>query len=398
MVGFLINSVGLPPWLAWTVMAGVSAFLILNVIAGGALVFIWAERKIAARIQDRLGPTRTGGRFGWLQSLADGIKLLAKEDLMPDGADPLLFRIAPYVSFCASFCAFIALPFAFDFVGLRLNVAVFFVVAVLGLEVFGVIIAGYASASKWSLFGAMREAAQVVSYEVPLGMCVVVPVMLAGSMDLVTISEKQSGWLTNWFVFHDPFTFVIFWVYVTCAVASVNRAPFDLAEAESELVAGFHTEYSGLRWSFFFMAEYGSMFLVSALAAVLFLGGWNGPIPVASLLGWSEGTSDSVGYIVRLLGMFNLLGKATVGVLLMMWIRWTLPRLRIDQVMTTCLKYCTPIAAVMFAGAMVWQLALPGGLIADRSQTKVGVREGWLQEEYSPSDESADVVMKGGRK
>jgi NADH-quinone oxidoreductase subunit H len=399
MVGFLINSVGLPPWLAWTVMAGVSAFLILNVIAGGALVFIWAERKIAARIQDRLGPTRTGGRFGWLQSLADGIKLLAKEDLMPDGADPLLFRIAPYVSFCASFCAFIALPFAFDFVGLRLNVAVFFVVAVLGLEVFGVIIAGYASASKWSLFGAMREAAQVVSYEVPLGMCVVVPVMLAGSMDLVTISEKQSGWLTNWFVFHDPFTFVIFWVYVTCAVASVNRAPFDLAEAESELVAGFHTEYSGLRWSFFFMAEYGSMFLVSALAAVLFLGGWNGPIPVASLLGWSEGTSDSVGYIVRLLGMFNLLGKATVGVLLMMWIRWTLPRLRIDQVMTTCLKYCTPIAAVMFAGAMVWQLALPGGLIADRSQTKVGVREGWLQEEYSPPDESApDVVMKGGRK
>lgn len=381
-------------------MAGVSAFLILNLIAGGALVFIWAERKIAARIQDRLGPTRTGGRFGWLQSLADGIKLLAKEDLMPDGADPLLFRIAPYVSFCASFCAFIALPFAFNFVGLRLNVAVFFVVAVLGLEVFGVIIAGYASASKWSLFGAMREAAQVVSYEVPLGMCVVVPVMLAGSMDLVTIAEKQSGWFTNWFVFHDPFTFVIFWVYVTCAVASVNRAPFDLAEAESELVAGFHTEYSGLRWSFFFMAEYASMFLVSALAAVLFLGGWNGPIPVASLLGWSEGASDAACYIVRLLGMFNLLGKATVGVLLMMWIRWTLPRLRIDQVMTTCLKYCTPIAAVMFAGAMLWQLALPGGLIPDGSQTKVSVREGWLQEECCSPDESSgkpdDVVMRGG--
>jgi hypothetical protein len=191
---------------------------------------------------------------------------------MPEGADGMLFRLAPYVSFCASFCAFIALPFAFDFVGQRLNVGVFFVVAVLGLEVFGVILAGYASASKWSLFGAMREAAQVVSYEVPLGMCVVVPVMLAGSMDLVTIAEKQAGWITNWYIFHDPFTFVIFWVYVTCAVASVNRAPFDLAEAESELVAGFHTEYSGLRWSFFFMAEYGSMFLVSALAAVLFLG------------------------------------------------------------------------------------------------------------------------------
>ena len=378
MADFLINSVGLPPWLGWTVVAGVAAALILNVIAGGALVFIWAERKIAARIQDRLGPTRTGGRFGWLQSLADGIKLLAKEDLMPEGADGLLFRIAPYVSFCASFCAFIALPFAFDFVGQRLNVGVFFVVAVLGLEVFGVILAGYASASKWSLFGAMREAAQVVSYEVPLGMCVVVPVMLAGTMDLVTIAEKQAGWFTNWYLFHDPFTFVVFWVYVTCAVASVNRAPFDLAEAESELVAGFHTEYSGLRWSFFFMAEYGSMFLVSALAAVLFLGGWNGPIPVAKLLGLSGGTGDTANYFLRLLGMVNLLGKATLGVLVMMWIRWTLPRLRIDQVMTTCLKYCTPIAAVMFAGAMLWQLFLPGGVVPGLSRPAGEVREGWL--------------------
>jgi NADH-quinone oxidoreductase subunit H len=379
MADFLIHTVGLPEWLGWTIMAVLAAVLILNVIAAGALVFIWAERKIAARIQDRLGPTRTGGRFGWLQSLADGIKLLAKEDLMPEGADGLLFRLAPYVSFCASFCAFIALPFAFDFVGQRLNVGVFFVVAVLGLEVFGVILAGYASASKWSLFGAMREAAQVVSYEVPLGMCVVVPVMLAGSMDLVTIAEKQAGWFTNWYLFHDPFTFVIFWVYVTCAVASVNRAPFDLAEAESELVAGFHTEYSGLRWSFFFMAEYGSMFLVSGLAAVLFLGGWNGPVPVAALLGLSEGTGDTAGYLVRLVGCGNLLLKATLGVLFMMWIRWTLPRLRIDQVMTTCLKYCTPIAAAMFAGVMLWQLAFPGGLVRGVARPAGEIREGWLE-------------------
>jgi NADH-quinone oxidoreductase subunit H len=378
MADFLITAVGLPDWLAWTVAALAAAVLVLNVIAGGALVFIWAERKIAARIQDRLGPTRTGGRFGWLQSLADGIKLLAKEDLMPDGADGLLFRLAPYVSFCASFAAFIALPFAFDVVGQRLNVGVFFVIAVLGLEVFGVILAGYASASKWSLFGAMREAAQVVSYEVPLGMCVVVPVVLAGSMDLVTIAEKQAGWFTSWYLFHDPFTFVIFWVYVTCAVASVNRAPFDLAEAESELVAGFHTEYSGLRWSFFFMAEYGSMFLVSGLAAVLFLGGWNGPLPVAELLGLSNGTADSAPYAVRLLGLASLMGKATLGVLLMMWVRWTLPRLRIDQVMATCLKYCTPIAAAMFAGVILWQLFLPGGLMPGLRRPSGGVREGWL--------------------
>ena len=379
MVEFLTSTVGLPGWLAWTVAALVSAVLILNVIAGGALAFIWAERKVSARIQDRLGPTRTGGRFGWLQSVADGIKLLAKEDLMPEGADGLLFKLAPYVSFCASFCAFIALPFAFDVVGQRLNVAVFFVVAVLGLEVFGVILAGYASASKWSLFGAMREAAQVVSYEVPLGMCVVVPVMLAGSMDMVTIAEKQAGWFWNWYLFHDPFTFIVFWVYVTCAVASVNRAPFDLAEAESELVAGFHTEYSGLRWSYFFMAEYGSMYLVSAMAAVLFLGGWNGPIPVATLLGLSEGTGDTAPYLVRLLGLVNLVGKASLGVIIMMWIRWTLPRLRIDQVMTTCLKYCTPIAAVMFAGAMLWKITLPGGLMPGVGRPGGEIREGWLE-------------------
>ncbi|MFM9058347.1 MAG: NADH-quinone oxidoreductase subunit NuoH [Planctomycetaceae bacterium] len=405
MVEFLINTARFPFWLAWTVAAVVSAVLILNVIAGGALVFIWAERKIAGRIQDRLGPTRTGGRFGWLQSVADGIKLLAKEDLMPEGADGMLFRLAPYVSFCASFCAFIALPFAFDVVGQRLNVAVFFVVAVLGLEVFGVILAGYASASKWSLFGAMREAAQVVSYEVPLGMCVVVPVMLAGTMDMVTIAEKQAGWFWNWYIFHDPFTFVIFWVYVTCAVASVNRAPFDLAEAESELVAGFHTEYSGLRWSYFFMAEYGSMFLVSAMAAVIFLGGWNGPIPIAKLAGLSTVSADMspflaqlLGLLVRLLGLANLLGKATLGVLVMMWIRWTLPRLRIDQVMTTCLKYCTPIAAAMFLGAMLWQVALPGGLIAGASRPAGEIREGWLEGPGGKAAVVAPVAVPAGPK
>ena len=233
-----------------------------------------------------------------------------------------------------------------------MNVAVFFIIAVLGLEVFGVILAGYSSASKWSLFGAMREAAQVVSYEVPLGMCAVVPVLLAGSMDLVFIGDRQAGWFWNWYIFHDPFTFITFWVYFTCATASVNRAPFDLAEAESELVAGFHTEYSGLRWSFFFMAEYGSMLAVSLLASILFLGGWHGPLPIAQLARpdvrqrllarlspatcWARSTS---------------LFKGVVGVTVMMWVRWTLPRLRIDQVITTCLKYCVPIAAVAFLGA-----------------------------------------------
>src|SRR5690606_9169814 len=164
--------------------------------------------------------------------------------------------------------------------------------------------------------------------------------------------DYQQGWFTNWYIFHDPFTFIIFWVYVTCATASVNRAPFDLAEAESELVAGFHTEYSGLRWSFFFMAEYGSMMTVSLLAAILFLGGWHEPIPIGTWMGLTFEQGFWWGIAGNFLGLANLLFKGFMGVTIMMWIRWTLPRLRIDQVMTTCLKYCTPIAAVMFLGAV----------------------------------------------
>jgi NADH-quinone oxidoreductase subunit H len=381
----------MPTWLAYTLAGLIHVGLIINLVAVGALFFIWLERKISGRIQDRLGPTRVGGKFGWLQTLADGMKLLTKEDLMPEGADGFLFRIAPYVSFGASITAFIAIPFAggdYPWIAQRVNTGVFFVIAVLGLEVFGVILAGYSSASKWSLFGAMREAAQVVSYEVPLGMCAVVPVLLAGSMDLVVIGDQQAGWFTNWFIFNDPATFITFWVYFTCATASVNRAPFDLAEAESELVAGFHTEYSGLRWSFFFMAEYGSMFSVSILASILFLGGWHGPIPIASLL-HLDGT-----YFGSLLGCLNVLFKGTMGVAVMMWVRWTLPRLRIDQVMATCLKYCTPIAAVMFLGAVLWQYALPGRNffgITRAPAAVYNVSEGWTAGANAPLEGKSPV-------
>jgi NADH-quinone oxidoreductase subunit H len=184
--------------------------------------------------------------------------------------------------------------------------------------------------------------------------------MIVGSMNLVTIGEAQAGLFTNWLIFHDPFTFMVFWVYFTCAVASVNRAPFDLAEADSELVAGFHTEYSGLRWSFFFMAEYGSMLLVSGLAAILFFGGWNGPIPIFHMLGWAYGQGPAewtyLGYIAQMAGVLNFILKAVFGVIAMMWVRWTLPRLRIDQVMTTCLKYCVPLAAFCFIGATLYKL------------------------------------------
>ena len=383
------------PWLAYTLAALVQIGLLLNLVAVGALLFIWMERKVSGRIQDRLGPTRVGGKFGWLQTLADGLKLLTKEDLMPDGADKFLFKIAPYISFCASLAAFMAIPFAggqYPFVALHMNVAVFYILAVLGLEVFGVILAGYSSASKWSLFGAMREAAQVVSYEVPLGMCAVVPVLLAGSMDLVFIGDRQAGWFTNWYIFHDPFTFVIFWVYFTCATASVNRAPFDLAEAESELVAGFHTEYSGLRWSFFFMAEYGSMLAVSLLASILFLGGWHGPVPVGQWLGLTFDHGHWYGIAGNVLGTLNVITKGVVGVTVMMWIRWTLPRLRIDQVITVCLKYCVPIAAVMFLCATTWQYYLPNRTFFGITQTPAYIAQ--LAEVRAQTDTKPPAATK----
>ncbi|MFO0809203.1 MAG: NADH-quinone oxidoreductase subunit NuoH [Gemmataceae bacterium] len=341
-------------WLVPILVAVLTAAILVTFVAVSALIFIWAERKVSGRIQDRLGPTRVGGKFGWLQTLADGVKLIAKEDIIPGDADHFLFRMGPYVAFCGSFVAFLALPFGNHIVAREMNVAIFFMLAVMSSEVFGVILAGYGSGSKWSLFGGIREAAQVVSYEVPRAICVLIPVILAGTLNLNTISQQQSGFFWKWYVFHDPFTFAAFFVFFTCATASCKRAPFDLAEAESELVAGFHTEYSGLRWSLFFMAEYGSMFAVSAIATLLFLGGWHtGLLPVdpsESFLGF---------WLGNLINVVVFILKGWFLVFVMMWVRWTLPRLRIDQVMMTCLKYLLPISCVLLVGICLWQLLIP---------------------------------------
>ncbi|MFN0051891.1 MAG: NADH-quinone oxidoreductase subunit NuoH [Planctomycetales bacterium] len=345
----------------------VHAVLIIHFFAVAPLFYIWLERKVAGRIQDRLGPTRVGGKFGWLQTLADGIKLIQKEDLCPEAADRLLFRASPYLVFVASFGAFIVLPWSDGWVAQNLDVGIFFMLAVMSLEVIGVILAGYSSGSKWSLFGGMREAAQVVSYEIPMAICALVPVTALGTLNMVDISRMQSGAFTNWMVFHDPFCCLAFFVYFTVATASVKRAPFDLAEAESELVAGFHTEYSGIRWSYFFMAEYASMFAVSGIATALFLGGWStgiglegavldplrGTGTIASLGGFSVGN-----YVANLVGCGVFITKGCLLVFVQMWVRWTLPRLRIDQVMTTCLKYLLPISCFLFLGVTLWPLAL----------------------------------------
>jgi NADH-quinone oxidoreductase subunit H len=318
-----------------------------------AIFFVWLERKVSARIQDRLGPTRVGGRFGWLQTLSDGLKLLVKEDIIPAPADQMLFRLGPYIALVGSFLAFLALPFGQGVVAREMNIAVFYMLAVMSSEVFGIILGGYGSGSKWSLFGGMREAAQVVSYEVPRAISVIVPVIVAGTMNLTVISEQQRGWFTNWYLFHDPFTFCAFWTFFTCGTASCKRAPFDLAEAESELVAGFHTEYSGFRWLIFFMAEYGSMFAISGIAVLLFLGGWH-----LGLEFWPGGDMISLlgSFLGNVINVAVFIFKGWLLVFVMMWVRWTLPRLRIDQVMMTCIKYLLPISCALLLLVSVWQL------------------------------------------
>jgi NADH-quinone oxidoreductase subunit H len=388
------------------VAAVIHAILLVHVFAVSPFAFIWLERKVSGRIQDRLGPTRVGGLFGWLQSLADGIKLVQKEDLCPPAADSLLFRSAPYVVCVASFAAFMVLPFSHGWVAVAADCGLFIMLAILSLEVFGIIMAGYASGSKWSLFGGMREAAQMVSYEIPLAICALVPVIASGSLNLGEIGGMQSGWFWNWLLFNNPFAFIAFFVYFVVATASCKRAPFDLAEAESELVGGFHTEYSGMRWSFFFMGEYASMFAVCGIASILFLGGWNsgiGPLDDALNLARARGASGDgsavVGYLANAIGALIFAVKASLGVFVQVWLRWTLPRLRIDQVMTTCLKYLVPISCFLFLGATLWPLLMAASPLnwSDWTQSPVGERFHQQLEVASPGVPVAANGKSGDR-
>jgi NADH-quinone oxidoreductase subunit H len=333
-----------------------------------AMFSIWWERKVAGHIQSRLGPNRVGP-IGLLQSVADGVKLLLKEDLCPRDADPILFRLAPYLVFAPVFAAFLALPFGPDMTfEPRLNVGVFWILAILSVEVMGIILAGWASNNKWSIYGAMREAAQMVSYEVPLGIAILIGIMTAGTLNLVHLGWLQSGGLHTWLIFRNPFAFLAFGVYFVAGLASNKRAPFDLPESESELVAGFHTEYSGLRFSFFFFAEYASMFVVSGIQTSLFLGGWNDPLGLIGLLyprfHAAFAADPSLGAALPLVllnlvavGIFIL--KCLAIVFVQMWIRWTLPRPRIDQVLYACIKVLLPMACVLLLGGALWQLFVP---------------------------------------
>src|SRR5688500_7631436 len=348
---------------AYSAVLVAGPFLIL--ISLVAMFCIWWERKVAGHMQSRLGPNRVGP-IGILQSLADGIKLLTKEDLVPPFGDKLLFRLAPYLAFAAAFAAFVALPFGPDLTfEPRLNSGVFWILAILSVEVMGVILAGWASNNKWSVYGAMREACQIVSYEIPLGISIIVGIMAAGTLNMVALSHLQGGGLHTWLIYRNPFAFAAFAVYFVASLASNKRAPFDLPESESELVAGFHTEYSGLRFSFFFFAEYVAMFIVAGVQSALFLGGWHDPFGIIGYLyprwhaEWQAGGSALPLLLLNVIGAGIFVTKVMALVFVQMWIRWTLPRPRIDQVLYACVKVLLPIACALLLGAALWQLLIP---------------------------------------
>lgn len=381
-----------PDHAAWVYVAmrvGIAGGVFLPAICLIAMFSIWWERKVAGHIQSRVGPMHVGGWHGWAQSVADGIKLILKEDLIPAGADTFLFRLAPYLAFAPVFAAFAVIPFGPQFCfesGLRIGVL--YLMAVLAIEVLGTMLAGWGSNSKWSIYGAMREACQMVSYEIPLGVAVICGLLVAGTLHMSELGFLQGGGLWDWFVFHNPFIFCAFLVYYIASLASNKRAPFDLPESESELVAGFHTEYSGLRFSFFFFAEYAAMFIIGVIQSLLFLGGWNSPLgpidPIYLLIGydpvvagqaWFSGqlaaadtwgaTASAMGLsaiglvILNLYGVAWVVAKTFTVIFIQIWLRWTLPRIRIDQVLYTCVKVLLPASLVLLAGVAVWMAFVP---------------------------------------
>ncbi len=342
----LINDITGSPVLSGFIVALLPLFLF---ILPFALIAVYLERKVSAHMQDRLGPMRVG-YHGLLQTVADIIKLIQKEDIIAKENDKLLFNIAPVLVFVGSFAAFAAIPFTSVFIGSQIDLGIFFIIAVTGLVVAGILMAGWASNNKYSLLGAMRAAAQIVSYEIPTIIVVLSLVMMTGSMNLHTLSEMQNGYFWNWNLFGGnynllqkllliPFMVIGFLVIYISTLAEVNRTPFDIPEAESELVSGFHTEYSGMKFAMFFLAEYANMFAVSAIVAALFLGGYQSPFGYL-------GNLFSAEWLIPLEQFFWFTLKGVTLVLMQMWLRWTLPRLRVDQLMTVSWKYLIPISFV----------------------------------------------------
>ncbi|MBI4701732.1 MAG: NADH-quinone oxidoreductase subunit NuoH [Deltaproteobacteria bacterium] len=349
-----------PDMLGAIVILAVAVLLLLVFMAPTAGVITWVERRVAGRMQSRIGPNRAGPQ-GVIIWLADGIKSFMKEDIVPAETDQVLFRLAPYLVFMGVSATFVVMPFGQYLIAADLDIGILFVIAVTSLVAIGLLTGGWASNNKWSLLGGIRAAAQIVSYEVPAAIAVVCIVTMTGSLRLQDIILAQGGtggalwelggWPWYWFVFRNPVTFCLFFLFFTTALAEGNRAPFDMPEAESELVAGYSTEYSGMRYVFFFFAEWANVFVMSGIASALFLGGWQIP-------GLTPAQQEA-SLALQLLGAAVFLVKSWLLIFVVIWVRWTLPRVRIDQLMSLCWKWLVPLSFLGFLLTALWVVADP---------------------------------------
>ena len=302
-------------------MVLVKIIIILGVILLVVAYLTYLERKVIAHLQVRIGPMRVGWH-GLLQPIADGLKLLVKEDIIPEKADKWVFILSPIICLVPAFVVYAVIPFSQHFYLANINIGILYIISISALGVYGIVLAGWSSNSKYALLGGFRSAAQMISYEIFLGFSIIGPLMLAGSLNTLKIVEAQSG---VWFIIYQPLAFAL---YLIAGIAETNRIPFDLPEAETELVAGFHTEYSGMKFAFFFLAEYANMMVVSSMAVILFLGGWKGPF---------------------LPGIVWFAIKVGAFLFLFIWLRGTLPRYRYDQLMQIGWKIMFPLCLLNIA-------------------------------------------------
>ena len=336
----LIAILGLPAVAAEAAWMAAKIVAVMVVFTLAPVVIVWWERKISAHMQSRFGPMLTGGFHGWLQTVADGIKLLLKENITPVQADPWVHRLAPAVALVPALLCFAPVTFGQSLCAADIDIGTLYIFAIAGVSVIGIMMAGWGSGNKYSLLGGLRSAAQLVSYELPRTFAAVPVVMFAGSLDLTKIAAAQQdywlGFIPKWFIFYPVVGQLAFLTFLIASVAETNRTPFDIPEAESELVAGFHTEYSGIKFSLFFMTEYGVMFLSCFLLATFFLGGGGAPLPFLRFIpSWAWFFAKSIALVFCFL-----------------WFRWTFPRLRVDRLMDFNWKFLLPwsFANIAFAG------------------------------------------------
>ena len=353
-----LQGLGLSPQMAHLIWLPLPMLLVLTAAMVGVLVTVWLERKISAAVQQRIGPEYAGA-LGVLQPMADGLKLLVKEDVIPVRADGLLFTLGPVLVLVPVILSWLIVPFGQNLLISNVGIGIFLWISLSSIQPIGLLMSGYASNNKYSLLGGLRAAAQSISYEIPLALAVLAVVMMSNSLSTVDIVAQQNGaGLLSWNVWRQPVGFLIFWI---CALAECERLPFDLPEAEEELVAGYQTEYAGMKFALFYLGSYINLVLSSLLVAVLYLGGWGFPIPVEWLAGWLGQSVDAplVQVITGSVGIVMTVLKAYLLVFLAILLRWTTPRVRIDQLLDLGWKVLLPIALGNLLITAALKLAFP---------------------------------------